>query len=241
MLHYIYKTSSPSGKYYIGRHSTTDLNDGYLGSGKWIRQMKDVSNLTVEVLEFADTFEALLALEQKYLAEHISQPDNMNFNNRPVGFATGDLNWNTTPEGRAFRRARKLGKTFDELYGTERAAEIKAKISKARTGSKNGPSWNSGLTKNDDPRVAALAQSVSKGVRAWMDTLTQDERKEKFGLLGEQNGFYGRTHSGDTIVHLQQKQQALRQTNRKVCEHCGRDFDAPNYSRYHGEKCKNKA
>lgn len=34
-FHYIYKTTcTVTGRYYIGMHSTDDLNDGYIGSGK---------------------------------------------------------------------------------------------------------------------------------------------------------------------------------------------------------------
>ena len=37
--HYIYKTINLiNGKYYIGMHSTSDLNDGYIGSGDKIRK-----------------------------------------------------------------------------------------------------------------------------------------------------------------------------------------------------------
>ena len=33
-FHYIYKITRDDGKYYIGMHSTDDLNDGYFGSGR---------------------------------------------------------------------------------------------------------------------------------------------------------------------------------------------------------------
>jgi pentatricopeptide repeat protein len=37
-IHYIYKTTCLiTGKYYIGMHSTTNFEDGYMGSGKRLR------------------------------------------------------------------------------------------------------------------------------------------------------------------------------------------------------------
>ena len=102
-MHYIYRTTSPSGKYYIGRHSTTNIDDGYIGSGKWILQMSAEVKLTLvtEIVEFANDFDSLLLLEKAYISDHINQLNNMNFNNSSVGFPTGNLNWNCTPEARA--------------------------------------------------------------------------------------------------------------------------------------------
>jgi hypothetical protein len=38
-FHFVYKTTCiVTGRYYLGMHSTDDLDDGYLGSGVWIRQ-----------------------------------------------------------------------------------------------------------------------------------------------------------------------------------------------------------
>lgn len=236
MKHYIYKTSSPSGKYYIGRHSTNNLDDGYLGSGKWIRQMKDTSNLVVEILEYAKDFEHLIQLEEKYLSEHINHPDNMNWNNRSVGFAVGNLNWNTTPEGRAFGRDRKLGKTYEELYGEKRAAEIKAKISQSQSKPRNAPSWNSGLDKRD-PRIAAMAERISESVQTWMDTLSPEERKQKFGNYGEANGFYGKKHNDKTREIISAKAKARP---KKTCRYCNKSVSPSNYVRWHDEKCKYK-
>jgi len=66
----IYKTIHAHGKYYIGRHSTKNLNDGYIGSGKWVKSIKDKSMLTCEILESAADVSSLKKLEGKYLAEH---------------------------------------------------------------------------------------------------------------------------------------------------------------------------
>ena len=54
--HYIYKTTDiRNGNFYIGMHSTNDLNDGYVGSGTRLKNLiykhgKEIFNL--EILEF---------------------------------------------------------------------------------------------------------------------------------------------------------------------------------------------
>ena len=81
-MHYIiYKTFTSSGKYYIGRHSTNILDDGYMGSGKWVRSISDKSSLTREILAFADSESDLKLLEEQFINQFIDDPNNMNFNN----------------------------------------------------------------------------------------------------------------------------------------------------------------
>ena len=41
MIHYVYEiTNNINGKIYVGVHSTKDVNDGYMGSGKHLKQAK---------------------------------------------------------------------------------------------------------------------------------------------------------------------------------------------------------
>jgi len=92
MKHFIYKTTHKNGKYYIGRHSTDNLNDGYIGSGKWVSQIKQKEDLQREILEFVDSFELLVQKENEYLTEHYGKPNCMNMSNTGTGAATGDAN-----------------------------------------------------------------------------------------------------------------------------------------------------
>lgn len=58
-FHFVYKnSSSKDGKFYIGKHSTDNLEDGYLGSGNWVRshinKHKSDHYLSREIIEFCN-------------------------------------------------------------------------------------------------------------------------------------------------------------------------------------------
>ena len=98
MYSYIYKTTHTNGKFYIGRHTTKKIDDNYFGSGKWVRSIKDKSTLQKEILYIIEDFDLLKLLEEETIAVHKNNPLCMNFNNRSVGFASGNLNPSKNPE-----------------------------------------------------------------------------------------------------------------------------------------------
>lgn len=73
--HYIYKTTcNVSGRYYIGMHSTDNLNDGYLGSGKrlWNSIKKHGrENHSIEILEHYESREVLKNREKELVCEEL--------------------------------------------------------------------------------------------------------------------------------------------------------------------------
>lgn len=166
MKHIVYKTINKiNSKYYIGVHSTKDINDDYLGCGHW-RGRKIYNNIyspvlnafkkygddnfIKEILFIFDNREDALQKEQ----ELVDINDNKCYNAR----TGGDVNYTYTQEAKlkmskqAKIRSKKLllqtnllkeynkwrdGKTYAEIYGEEKAKEILLKKSKAVLGKKH--------------------------------------------------------------------------------------------------------
>lgn len=74
-IHYVYKTTNLiTGRYYIGKHSTYFLEDGYLGSGKRFRYEIDKygrENFKKEILEFFETSELAFGRERQIVNEEL--------------------------------------------------------------------------------------------------------------------------------------------------------------------------
>jgi len=93
--HFIYKTTNKlSGKYYIGMHSTDNLDDGYLGSGNRIRlaiKKHGKENFTREIIEFCKTRKELYEKEEEVVnLDEVAKVDCMNLT--VGGMANGFIN-----------------------------------------------------------------------------------------------------------------------------------------------------
>ena len=119
MYHYVYKTINPITKeYYVGKHSTRDVNDNYQGSGNWIAKCKRKNiNLITGIIEFCKSEEDVLNLEEKLVEENINNPLCKNIAFGGIGFKSGDKN---------------------PYYGIKRDDEHKRKISLKNSGKNHG-------------------------------------------------------------------------------------------------------
>ncbi len=133
--HFIYKvTNLINRKFYIGMHSTDNLNDGYLGSGNRIsRSIKKYGkeNFKLEILEFLIDRQ-LLSQKEKELITEITLQDPLCMNLRPGGeggFISDENQLRRSIAGNAAqkrlrktnlnwvaKRSKKISKSQKELY-----------------------------------------------------------------------------------------------------------------------------
>jgi len=153
--HYIYKTVHPNGRYYIGRHSTANLDDNYLGSGVWVSGIKNKSILKKEILVYADNTSDLKKLEEKIIKENYNHPLCMNR-------GLGSQGW-TSEESSFENRRRVLEGTHNFIGG-----DIPRKNQKKRV-EQGTHQWLG----DKNPSV----QLIKNGTHFWLS----EEHKQKTG------------------------------------------------------------
>lgn len=119
-----------NGKYYIGKDSKNSKS--YLGSGLLIKnaiKKYGKNNFSKEILCFCKDLNDLSEKEAQYVNEDVIN-DPMSYN-LALGGQGGDLS-------KFIKNWYLKGKTYEEVFGEERAIEIKKKHSISVSGEKNG-------------------------------------------------------------------------------------------------------
>lgn len=223
--HYIYRVTSESGKFYVGRHTTSKIDDGYMGSGKWVRSLKDKTILSREIIEYCDTFEDLLIAEKRIIDEVIGTPGCMNFSNNPVGFASGAANPNCTPHARESASVRISGeKNPSKMPG------IGDKISSALKGK---PGTMLGKKHTVDAR--AKMSAARKGIVISPETRKKYAERRKEEIAAGTRilpSFAGRTHAPDSIAKMKKPKPTV------TCPVCGKVGGSGAMHRFHFDLCR---
>lgn len=114
MYFIIYKTTNTkNGKFYIGYHSTEDINDQYLGSGKILKQAinkEGIENFTKEILYVFPNKEEALAKEKEIVNEEFLKRDDI-YNIKCGGEGGWDHTWKDQRRIDAIRESFKNGKS----------------------------------------------------------------------------------------------------------------------------------
>jgi hypothetical protein len=165
--HFIYKTTNVlSGRYYIGMHSTSNLDDGYLGSGNRLRlavRKHGKENFIREILEYCVSREELKKREEELVTlNEVVKIDCMNLVVGGGGFMLDDHHFRCSKAGglanalklkndldhrakiskissNTMKDNHKNGKIkYDTFTGKQHSEETKLKISKIKTGQGKG-------------------------------------------------------------------------------------------------------
>jgi hypothetical protein len=190
--HYIYKITRFDGRYYIGMHSTDDLEDGYFGSGKLItRSVKrhGVDRHTKQILEMLPSRQELRSREEQLVNEELlSDPLCMNIITGGGGNSSEDSKrfWLQHPEWRlaASERAKKLWQ--DPVY--------RAKLLKSLSEQSPSQQRRDSISRHAKDRWASMtdaqrdeicskigAASKARG-NGWKDKKHSDASKAKMGV-----------------------------------------------------------
>lgn len=132
--HLVYKvTNTINDKYYIGIHSTTDIDDGYMGSGTAIKKaiMKHgIENFKKEILFEPETRTQALLMEYMLVTKKVvDSEDSYNLIEGGKGFNSDRFDgWNLTAE----KRSEMFSGENNGFYGKTHSKDTRAKIGKAK-------------------------------------------------------------------------------------------------------------
>jgi hypothetical protein len=175
--HFLYKTTNLlNNKYYIGVHSTYNLDDGYLGSGYMLKssiKKYGKENFKIQILEFFENRDELVEAEKRIVTESLVA-DKMCMNLKPGGSGGFNKYW--------VKRGSELGvealkeKRKDEEWMKMLSEIMSLALKRA---------WADGKFKKENPQFTFLGK------------LHTDETKKKIGKFnsvhhrGNGNSQYG--------------------------------------------------
>jgi len=143
MFHFVYKTTNPeNNKYYIGKHSTLNIDDGYIGSGLWIRDCRKAKTKLERFIlkEFSNENDAY-KYEEEIIKKCFKDKLNMNFKYGGLGMRKYDfhihkkISLKLTGIKRPEHSKRMKGKN-NPNYGKPKSEETKRKIGLKHKGKK---------------------------------------------------------------------------------------------------------
>jgi hypothetical protein len=193
MVHYVYKiTNLMNDMFYIGKHSTEHVDDGYMGSGTLLRRAiakHGPDNFKKEILQFFDTADQALEYEKQLVTKEIvERKDTYNLN---VG---GSGSWHATNSNIELRK----------LKNAKAACSMNAKT------------WaDPEFRKRNRERTSQLSKKLHSEGRIsapdWSGRTHKAETKRKIGEANakRQSGS-GNSNFGNVWIHSLQEKKSIR-------------------------------
>lgn len=197
MFHIVYKTiNKVNGMFYIGKHSTENINDLYLGSGTRINhaiKKYGRENFTKEILFVFEDESSALLMESKIISD-LQIPNPNCYNICPIGSGQKQKGISLSEQTRQ--------KIIDNngMRGKTHTDEAKAKISATHKGKSN---WHKGKIRSEHTK-----QKISK---ARIGMKFTDEHRANISKVttGSNNSNYGKCWITKDGINMKIKKEEI--------------------------------
>lgn len=231
---FVYKTiNTITGKYYIGVHDG-DLEDNYLGSGKYLNaaiKKYGRENFKREILHICDSKEKAYLIEKRIVTpELISSGNVYNLNTGGHGgwhhaIKRGDENWTRQPGA-----SEKISKAVKNSITPEMRLERSKRMSQLRNdgtiikpvGWTHSEESKKKMSENLKGKVA-----WNKGIKTGEDSIETKKKKSEAAKRRSAQQDMGALTRGKTYNMREMK-----------CPHCGLVGKGGNMTRFHFDNCK---
>lgn len=219
MFYYLYEIKNTvNNKIYVGVHQTKDINDGYMGSGTVINKAyeKYGKEMFVKtILEYFDNREDMIRREKEIVNEEFLSRDDI-YNVRRGG--TGGFDY--------------INKNGLNINHVPRSDEFKKNLSKRMK--KDNPSQRPGAKER---MSAATKKVMERGTHPFLDSAKQRELSNRIRKDGRTKSEVSKETANRMVEDG--THSFLKMNSEKIlCEHCGKVASYPNYKRWHGAKCR---
>jgi hypothetical protein len=147
---FVYKTVFDDGRYYIGQHKTDNLNDGYFGSNRVVKDLiKQGHNCNREILKYCTTQKELNYWEKYYIGDNWKN-DKLCLNESNV--------CGIREEGNPWHKGKKLSdehkrKISESCKGKNKGKKLSEETKKKLSESHKGKTpWNKGKHHSEESK-----------------------------------------------------------------------------------------
>jgi GIY-YIG catalytic domain len=234
MFYYLYEIKNLiNGKIYVGVHKTADTNDGYMGSGKVIKQAIEkhgVENFRKTILEMFDDSAKMYAREKEIVTESFIARDDT-YNLRIGGHGGFDY----IIENGLHRSIHYRGKRLTEEHVEKRRATMKAKYDSGELDHVKEASRDRAVRNNPmhDPIVVEKVRMSLTGKQK----TSEHKRQTSAAMLA--------FHAANPAARIAQSEYRRLHpvTTRPIqvietCPHCSKVGKMSGMRRWHFDNCK---
>jgi len=250
-FNYVYITTNLlNGKQYVEDHSADNLNDSYLGSGRphFERAKKKYGreNFKKQILKQFNTKKEAFDAQEKYINKYNTlSPNGYNISPKGGNGVRGCWNKESLKKLSESHKGKKLSEEHKKKISKSNkkrivSEETKKKISKSHKGKKLSEEHKKKISKSHKGKITWMkgkkhsneAKYKNKIAHIGRKDSIETKKKKSNAMLGKKNPLFGKFNKNHPGFGTKRK--------RIICEYCKKNIAINVYTRYHGEKCKNK-